>query len=78
MRLNLKYWRTRRAMSIRDLAVAAKVSSQTIVNIEKYGNMAQPAVIKKLSQALSITIDDLVVDEITEGLEEKHLERVAA
>src|SRR5690349_14950334 len=62
MKLNLKYWRTRRAMTIRDLVAASKVSSQTIVRIEKYGEMPTPAVIKKLSAALNVPVDELIQD----------------
>jgi transcriptional regulator with XRE-family HTH domain len=60
MKINLKYWRMRRAMTIRDLVEKSKVSSQTIVNIEKYARMPQPAVIKKLAAALDVQIEELV------------------
>jgi transcriptional regulator with XRE-family HTH domain len=60
MKINLKYWRMRKAMTIRDLVETSKVSSQTIVNIEKYGRMPQPAVIKKLATALGVPIEDLI------------------
>lgn len=63
LRLRLKYWRTRRAMNIRQLAVESKVSSATIVKIEKDHYVPRPDVINKLAKALNVTVDDLLVDD---------------
>jgi transcriptional regulator with XRE-family HTH domain len=63
-RMNLKYWRTRRAFSIRQLALDAKVSSTTIVKIENDINyIPRPDVINKLAKQLNVSVDDLLVDE---------------
>lgn len=63
MKVNLKYWRMRKALTMRDLVAISGVSTQTIVNIERYGHMPQPLVIKKLSAALGVSIEDLIQDE---------------
>lgn len=65
LRMKVKYWRTRRAMTVRALAEKAAVSSATIVRIERENGLyiPQPAVINKLAVALSVDIDMLLVDE---------------
>lgn len=68
LRMRLKYWRTRRAMNIRTLSVNAKVSSATIVKIEKNSSYIPRAdVINSLANALSISVDELLVDEVEEN-----------
>jgi transcriptional regulator with XRE-family HTH domain len=76
MKINLKYWRQRKAMTIRDLVQTSKVSSQTIVNIEKYGRMPQPAVIKKLATALGVRIEDLIQENDLVAVEGKTSENI--
>ncbi len=76
MKINLKYWRMRKAMTIRDLVQTSKVSSQTIVNIEKYGRMPQPAVIKKLAVALDVSIEDLIQENDLVAAEGKSAENI--
>jgi transcriptional regulator with XRE-family HTH domain len=66
MKLRLKYWRERRAMSIRKLSEVAKVTTQTIVNLEKQRQAPQPSTIQDLAKALNITIDDLIDDTISQ------------
>jgi transcriptional regulator with XRE-family HTH domain len=58
----LKYWRKRRGLSIEKLAKLAKVSTITIVRIEKAGLMPRPDVLKRLTTKLGITMDELIVD----------------
>ena len=60
MIVRLKYWRTLRALSIEDLAKQAGMSTQTIVNIEKYGKFPRPATLRKLSSTLGVSLDELV------------------
>lgn len=63
-RMNLKYWRTRRAFSIRQLSLNAKVSSTTIVKIENNPDyIPRSDVINKLAKHLNISVDDLLVEE---------------
>ena len=62
MKLRLKHWRERRAMSIRDLSDKSKVSSATIVAVEKTGNAPRPNVIRRLAAALDVTLDELIDD----------------
>lgn len=67
LRLRLKYWRTRRAMNIRQLSKRASVSSTTIVRIEKDSTYIPRAdVINSLAEALSINVNELLVDEAEE------------
>lgn len=63
LRLNLKYWRNKRVMTILELSLKAKVSTQTIVKVEKQGHYPKPSVIKKLAQALNVELDQLVLDD---------------
>ena len=67
MKVNLKYWRMRKALTIRDFVEISRVSSQTIVNIERYGHMPQPSVIKKLAAALGVSVEKLIPEEDFEG-----------
>lgn len=64
MKLRLKYWRERRAMSVRRLAELAKVTPQTIVNAEKGRRTAHPTTVESLAKALNVSIDDLIEDEL--------------
>ncbi len=66
MKIKLKYWRERRAMSIRDLSKAAGVSSSTIVEAEKTGDAPRPNALKKLRDALEVTLDELIDDDQAE------------
>lgn len=63
LRVRLKYWRTRRALSVTDLAQLAKVSNVTIIKIEKEGRLPRPKVVHKLLVALDITLEELMVDD---------------
>lgn len=64
LKVQLKYWRKRRGMNIRELAAKASVSSITISRIET-GKIVMPRsdVLSRLTQALGITMDQLIVDE---------------
>lgn len=59
METHLKYWRLRRAMTIEELAKKTGMSTQTIVNIERHGNMPRPSTISRLAEALGITLEQL-------------------
>lgn len=62
--IRLKYWRKRRVLTIAELAAKADVTPQTIVTIEKGRNPnARPETLRKLAGALSIGIEELVVDD---------------
>jgi transcriptional regulator with XRE-family HTH domain len=63
VKLRVKYWRERRAMSVRRLAETAKVTPQTIVNAEKGRRNTHPTTIENLAKALNISIDELIEDE---------------
>ena len=63
MKTRLKYWRHRRAMTQHELAAAAGVSNQTIVNIERYGKEPIPTTVRKLAQALGITTEAFFTDD---------------
>ena len=79
MKVRLKYWRTRRALSVDGLAEKAHVSTQTIVNIEKYGKEPRPTTIRKLAAALEVSIDELIVvneDGVDETLDPKNRQAV--
>lgn len=61
------YWRIRRAMTVKRLAETANVSSATIVKIEKNSAyIPRSEVIHNLANALSISVDELLVDESEE------------
>lgn len=62
MKIRLKYWRERRGLSIRDLAELSSASSATIVAVEKTGDAPRPAVLKKLTKALNVTMEELIDD----------------
>jgi len=62
LKVVLKYWRKRRGYSIEKLAKDAKVSTITIQKIEKENRMPRPDVLKRLIEALDITLEELVVD----------------
>lgn len=51
--MTLRQHRTRRTMSIRDLAQAAQTGTQTIVKIER-GEGARPSSFKKIAAALGV------------------------
>lgn len=64
LRMRLGYWRTRRALNIRQLAQASHVSSTTIVKIENDPSyIPRSNVTRKLAEALGIKIEELLVDE---------------
>ncbi len=67
MHTRLKYWRLRRALTQYELAKKAKVSNQTVVNIEKYGQLPLPATIRKLAEALNIPSEDLFTDDLSQA-----------
>ncbi len=60
MKVRLKYWRQRRALSIENLAEKANMSTQTLVNIEKYGKEPRPSTIRRLAEALEVSLDELI------------------
>jgi transcriptional regulator with XRE-family HTH domain len=61
MRNRVKYWRTIRGLTIRELSELSGVSTQTIVNAEKpEAPLPTPAVRKKLAKALKIGVEDLI------------------
>ena len=67
LRMRLGYWRKRKAFSIRKLAETANVSSATIVKIEKNSAyIPRSEVVHNLANALSISVDELLVDESEE------------
>jgi DNA-binding XRE family transcriptional regulator len=67
MKTRLKYWRQRRAMTQHELAAAAGVSNQTIVNIERYGKEPIASTVRKLARALGITTEDFFTDDPTQA-----------
>jgi transcriptional regulator with XRE-family HTH domain len=75
MRLKLRYWRRRRALSIPDLAALAHASSETIVRIETTNHVPRPNVIRRLAAALEVSLDELLVVE-DETEEPERLEKV--
>ena len=50
-------------MTILELSLKAKVSTQTIVKVEKQDHYPKPSVIKKLAKALNVELDQLVLDD---------------
>ena len=74
MEIRLKYWRQRRSLSIDELAAQAKVSPQTIVNIELHGHHPRPKTIRKLAAGLDVTLDELL--RIDLDVEEKQFDTV--
>jgi transcriptional regulator with XRE-family HTH domain len=73
LRVVLKYWRKRRGYSIEKLAKDAKVSTITIQKIEKENRMPRPDVLKRLTETLDVTLEELVID----ASEEPPQDRVA-
>lgn len=59
LKLRLLYWRTRRALNVRELASKSKVSSTTIVRIEKGDYIPRTDVIRRLADALNVPLDDM-------------------
>jgi transcriptional regulator with XRE-family HTH domain len=62
MKMNLKYWRQKRALAIRDLAAKSGVSTSTIIDVEKTERLPKPNVIRRLATALDIEVSELLVD----------------
>ncbi len=58
LKIRLQYWRLRRAMNIRELASKSHVSGYTISKIER-GYIPQPNVIRRLAEALGITVEEM-------------------
>lgn len=64
IKINLKYWRTMRVLTIRELSKLSGVSTATIVAIENGKNKSvRPGPLRKLAKALGIEMSQLVVDE---------------
>lgn len=63
MRTRLRYWRRKRGLTQSELATLAKVSNQTIVNIEKYGVEPIIRTVRNLAKALNISTEDLFTDD---------------
>jgi len=57
--MRLREWRTRRALSQRELAVLAGVQQVTVARLETGSRKPRPRTIRKLAKALEITIDEL-------------------
>lgn len=67
MKVKLKYWRKRRALTLRDITAKTGLSSQTLVRIEQ-GHEPRPSTLRKLAEALDVPLDDLIeVEEETSG-----------
>lgn len=56
---NLKTIRERKAMTIRDLSNLSSVAPSTIVHIENCTSKAQPSTLKKLADALQVSVEEL-------------------
>jgi transcriptional regulator with XRE-family HTH domain len=64
LRNQLKYWRKRRGFTIDHLAEVAGVSTATIAKMERDPrHIPRPDVINRLTDKLSVTTDQLIVDE---------------
>lgn len=59
LKLRVQYWRIRRAMTINQLAKDSKVSSATIVKIENSSHVPRVEVIRKLANALEVSIEEM-------------------
>lgn len=59
MKTRLRYWRSRRALTVADLAEKAGLSVNPIVNMERRGSWGYPSTRRKLAAALDITVDEL-------------------
>lgn len=62
LRVALKYWRKRRGKSIERLAQEAHVSTITITRIENANLMPRADVLNRLTEALGISMEELIVD----------------
>lgn len=71
---NLRRVREAKGVSIRALAAAANVSTQTVVNIEK-GLGCNVSTLESLSEALSVPFEDLVAMPVSTASGEALLER---
>jgi transcriptional regulator with XRE-family HTH domain len=59
MLTRLKYWRQLRGLSIRELAIKAGVSNNTIVSAESLTRLPQPAKVRALAEALDVELPQL-------------------
>ena len=66
MKMRLQYWREKRFLSIRQLAVRSGVHANTIVDIEKGRRWPKEETMQKLASILEVTLDQLTEDEISE------------
>ncbi len=66
MKTRLKYWRRRKGMTQHELSHAARVSNQTIVNIERYGKEPIVSTVRKLAKALNISTEEFFTDDPTQ------------
>ncbi len=55
----LRYWRRRRALTQHDLAERSGVAQVTIARVET-GSTARPSTVRRLAEALDVTIDQLM------------------
>jgi transcriptional regulator with XRE-family HTH domain len=60
---NLKMLRQRRALSLSDLALLSQVSRVTINRIENGKQKPSPRTIRKLAEALQVSVEDLTSDQ---------------
>jgi len=58
----LAFWRAKRQMKQKDLAAAAGVSQSYVADLEAGRRKGDASVIKRLSQALRVRMEELVVD----------------
>lgn len=62
---NLKKIRERRALSLTDLAQITRVSRVTINRIENQKQKARPQTLRKLADALKVSVEELTSDQAT-------------
>ena len=55
----LRVWRTRRALSQRELALHAGVQQVTVARLETGARKPRPRTIRALAKALKVTVDEL-------------------
>jgi transcriptional regulator with XRE-family HTH domain len=60
---NLKMLRQRRALSLSDLALLSQVSRVTINRIENGKQKPSPRTIRRLAEALQVSVEDLTSDQ---------------
>jgi transcriptional regulator with XRE-family HTH domain len=60
---NLKMLRQRRALSLSDLSLLSDVSRVTINRIENGKQKPSPRTIRKLAEALQVSVEDLTSDQ---------------